>query len=308
MEHIEEAGIHSGDSACVIPPYTLGEDIQNVIRDATTRLALGLNVIGLINIQFAVKDETVYVLEVNPRASRTVPFVSKTVGLPLAKIAARVMAGSSLAEVGPLPLPKLDYMAIKEAVLPFGRFPGVDTVLGPEMRSTGEVMGLAEDFGVAYAKSQLASGFELPLDGRIFISVCNRDKRSIIFIAQELVNLGYNLVSTAGTAEVVRRAGIVVEEVAKVHEGRPNVVDMIINREVGLVINTPWGRGPRSDGYHIRTACAAHGVACITTLAAASAVVQGLKAVKRGEIGVRALQEYHRPDITETLGETVNLK
>jgi len=294
MEHIEEAGVHSGDSACVIPAYTLSGEILKTITDYTTKLAFALKVVGLLNIQFAVKDETVYVLEVNPRASRTVPFVSKAIGVPLAKIAARIMGGKTLQELRPRIPEAMEYMAIKEAVLPFGRFPGSDTVLGPEMRSTGEVMGLAESFGVAYAKSQMAAGSKLPSGGRIFISVCRRDKKSIIFIARELSGLGYELVSTKGTAEVLRRSGIAVEEVAKVHEGRPNIVDSIINKEIALVINTPWGRGTRSDGYQIRTVTAAHGVAYVTTIAAAAAVVQGLKALRQGELEVKALQDYHR--------------
>ena len=293
MEHIEEAGIHSGDSACVIPPYTLSDEIVEVIKDYTTKLGFELNVIGLLNIQFAVKDETVYVLEVNPRASRTVPFVSKAIGVPLAKAAARIMVGESLDETASSIPERLGYMAIKEAVLPFGRFPGSDTVLGPEMRSTGEVMGLSEEFSVAYAKSQLATGLELPGEGRVFISVCNRDKRNSRFIAKSLADLGYELVSTKGTADLLRRAGIEVEEVAKVRERRPNVVDLIINNEVGLVINTPWGKGTHSDGFDIRTAAAIHGVPCVTTIAAASALVQGLEAIRRGDLNVKALQDYY---------------
>ncbi len=292
MEHIEEAGIHSGDSACVIPPYTLSDDILETITDYTTKLGLALDVIGLLNIQFAVKDETVYVLEVNPRASRTVPFVSKAIGIPLAKIATKIMVGEKLADVMP-DIPKMDYIAIKEAVLPFSRFPGSDIVLGPEMRSTGEVMGLSKSFSVAYAKAQLATGFKFPATGRVFVSVCNRDKRNIRFIAKGLLDLGYKLVSTKGTADLLRKAGLEVEEVMKVHEGRPNVVDSIINDEIGLVINTPWGKGTHSDGFHIRTAAAAHGVPCVTTIAAAAAVVQGLEAIQQGEIGVKALQDYH---------------
>lgn len=293
MEHIEEAGVHSGDSACVIPAYTLSKSVLETIKDYTTKLAFALDVIGLVNIQFAVKDETVYVLEVNPRASRTVPFVSKAIGVPLAKIAARVMGGKKLSELKPQIPEAMEYMAVKEAVLPFERFPGSDTVLGPEMRSTGEVMGLAGHFGVAYAKSQLAAGANLPRDGLIFISVCHRDKDNIFPVARELSDLGYSLVSTKGTAEALRRAGIAVEEVAKVHEGRPNVSDLIIDKKIALVINTPWGRGTRSDGYQIRTVTAAHGVPYVTTIAAAAAVVQGLKALRQGELEVKALQDYH---------------
>ena len=232
-------------------------------------------------------------IEVNPRASRTVPFVSKATGVPLAKKAAKVMAGRLLADLT-LEIPEsLSYTSVKEAVLPFDRFPGADTVLGPEMRSTGEVMGIADSFGVAYAKSQMASGFHLPAGGQVFISVCDRDKRSIMMIARQLSDLGYKLAATKGTASVLRRTGIDVEEVVKVTEGRPNVVDRIINNDVHLVINTPWGRGPRADGYQIRTAAATHGIACVTTMSAAQALVQGLQAVRDDDITVKPLQEHY---------------
>ena len=293
MEHIEEAGIHSGDSACAIPPFTLSDRSLEKIKNYTVKLAQSIDVVGLLNIQFAVKDELVYVIEVNPRASRTVPFVSKATGVPLAKKAAKVMAGRLLADLN-LEIPEsLSYTSVKEAVLPFDRFPGADTVLGPEMRSTGEVMGIADSFGVAYAKSQLGSGFHLPAGGRVFISVCERDKRSIQMIARHLSDLGYMLAATKGTAAVLRRTGIAVDEVAKVTEGRPNVVDMIINNDVHLVINTPWGHGPRADGYQIRMAAATHGIACVTTMSAAQALVQGLQAVRDDDITVKPLQEYY---------------
>ncbi len=293
MEHIEEAGIHSGDSACAIPPFTLSERSLEKIRNYTVKLAQSIDVIGLLNIQFAVKDELVYVIEVNPRASRTVPFASKATGVPLAKKAVKVMAGRLLADLT-LEIPEsLSYTSVKEAVLPFDRFPGADTILGPEMRSTGEVMGIADSFGVAYAKSQMASGFHLPAGGRVFISVCDRDKRSIQMIARQLSDLGYQLAATKGTASVLRRTGISVDEVIKVTEGRPNVVDMIINNDVHLVINTPWGRGPRADGYQIRTAAATHGIACVTTMSAAQALVQGLQAVRDDDINVKPLQEHY---------------
>ncbi len=293
MEHIEEAGIHSGDSACAIPAFTLSDKSLAGIKDYTVKLAQAVQVVGLLNIQFAVKDEAVYVIEVNPRASRTIPFVSKAIGVPLAKNAAKVMAGRSLADLD-LKVPvHIGYTSVKEAVLPFDRFPGVDTILGPEMRSTGEVMGIAPSFGVAYAKSQMAAGFDLPAGGQIFISVCDRDKRGIQLIARQLSDLGYRLAATKGTATVLRHAGIEVTEVVKVTEGRPNVLDLIINDEVHLVINTPWGRGPRADGHQIRMAAATHGVACVTTMAAAQALVQGLQAVRDGELSVKALQEYY---------------
>jgi carbamoyl-phosphate synthase large subunit len=294
MEHIEEAGVHSGDSACVIPPYTLGGDVIRRIKECTEKLARELNVTGLINIQFAVKGDEVFVLEVNPRASRTVPFVSKAVGIPLAKIAAKVMIGRTLEEMGLTKMVEPKHICVKEAVLPFGRFPGVDTVLGPEMKSTGEVMGIDKGFGQAYAKAQISSGFELPRSGKIFISVCNNDKRAIIPVAKQLADLGFEIVSTKGTAEILKRNGIKVSIAKKVQEGRPNIVDYIKNGQIGLIINTPWGKGTRSDGYEIRTAAAAYGIPCITTIPAATAVLQGIEALLAREMSVKALQDYHR--------------
>jgi carbamoyl-phosphate synthase large subunit len=294
MEHIEEAGIHSGDSACCIPPFSLGETVTEQIKQHARDLALALDVCGLMNIQFAVKDMTVYVLEVNPRASRTVPFVSKATGVALAKVAAQVMAGRKLAEMD---LPdegrELGRFCVKEAVMPFGRFPGADTVLGPEMKSTGEVMGVAEDFPAAYAKSQLAIDYSLPVEGRAFISVCDRDKRAIVPIAKQLHMLGFEILSTRGTAKAIKASGIPVTEVLKMHEGRPNIVDSIKNDEVDLVINTPFGQETRSDGYHIRSAAVAHGVTNITTVPAANAVVQAIEATKEGRLGVIALQDLN---------------
>jgi len=294
MEHIEEAGVHSGDSACAIPAFSLGEETIALIKEYTAKLALALKVKGLLNIQYAVKDDKVMVLEVNPRASRTVPFVSKAVGVPLAKLAAKIAGGRRLAEIAPKSITKVDYTAIKEAVLPFSRFPGTDTILGPEMRSTGEVMGISDSFGMAYAKSQIASGFTIPTSGKIFISVNNRDKRATILIAKQLVDLGYELVATKGTAEVLKRSGIKVMTVKKVHEGRPNVVDMVKNSEIQMIINTPLGKGSRSDGYRIRTVAAANGIPCITTLAAAGAMLQGLDRLQKGRIDIRAIQDYHQ--------------
>ncbi|MDP2210392.1 MAG: carbamoyl-phosphate synthase large subunit [Candidatus Aquicultor sp.] len=294
MEHIEEAGVHSGDSACVIPPYTLGEEILGQIKEYTVLLAKELRVRGLLNIQYAVQGETVYVLEVNPRASRTVPFVSKSIGVPLAKIAAKVMAGKTLRELGYLEIAPIEHVSIKEAVLPFGRFPEVDTVLGPEMKSTGEVMGIDKSFGIAFAKAQLSAGLNLPKAGSVFISVRNSDKRSIIFLSKKLHDMGFKIYATKGTATMLSRNGISAETAKKVQEGRPNVVDLIKNRTVDLVINTPWGKGTRKDGYEIRTNAAVYGIPCITTLAAASAVVQGIEALISGELDVKAIQDYHK--------------
>jgi len=297
MEHIEEAGIHSGDSACCIPPFSLGESTIETIKRHTRSLALAIGVLGLMNVQFAVKDEAVYVLEVNPRASRTVPFVSKATGLPLAKIASRVMVGERLSEMGlPAEDRELGRFCVKEAVMPFGRFPGADSVLGPEMKSTGEVMGVAADFPSAYAKSQLAIDYSLPRSGTAFISVCERDKRGVLPVARGLASLGFQILSTKGTAKLLRSSGIPVQEVRKVHEGRPNIVDAIVNGEVHLVINTPFGRETRSDGYHIRTAAVQHGVTNITTLAAALASVQAIDVIKHADLQVFALQDFGRSD------------
>jgi carbamoyl-phosphate synthase large subunit len=293
MEHIEEAGIHSGDSACCIPPFSLGAETIARIKEQTRTLALELGVRGLMNVQFAVKDERVYVLEVNPRASRTVPFVSKATGVPLAKVAARVMAGVKLAEMGlPDEERELGHFCVKEAVMPFGRVPGTDSVLGPEMKSTGEVMGSAIDFPAAYAKSQLAIEYSLPHGGGAFISVADRDKRVIVSVAKQLHGLGFEILSTRGTARALRASGIPVREVLKVHEGRPNVVDEIKNGAVQLVINTPFGQETRSDGYHIRTAAIHHGVSNITTVAAAQASVQAIEAMLEDRLGVRPLQDF----------------
>jgi carbamoyl-phosphate synthase large subunit len=301
MEHIEEAGVHSGDSSCVIPPVTLSDDELDEIERVTALLAEALEVRGLINVQFAVKDERVWVLEANPRASRTVPFVSKATGFPLAKAAARVLVGDTVGRLrreGMLPedprhYRRLRHVAVKAAVLPFGRFPGVDTVLGPEMRSTGEVMGIASDLGVALARAQAATGAALPAKGTVFVSVSNRDKRAIVFPVKRLADLGFRVVATRGTAGLLARAGIEVACVAKVSDGHPNAADMILSGHVDLVVNTPFGRGPRTDGYFIRTAAAAAGVPCVTTLQGAFAAVQGIEALRRDGEEPRSLQEYH---------------
>jgi carbamoyl-phosphate synthase large subunit len=302
LEHIEEAGIHSGDSACALPPFTLGNDQVSDVIAYTEAIARSLDVRGLINIQFAVKDEATFVLEANPRASRTVPFVSKATGVPLAKVAARVMAGASLAELraeGLVPARSvghegLEHVAVKEAVLPFERFPGVDTVLGPEMRSTGEVMGIDRNFGLAFAKAESGGGVKLPTKGTVFVSVANRDKRSVIFPAKRLADLGFHLVATGGTAQVLRRAGVDVDVVGKVssNDDQRNVVEMIRSGDVEMVFNTPFGRGARTDGYFIRTAAVDAGVPCCTTIAGMAAAVQAIEAVISGSVGVRSLQEY----------------
>jgi carbamoyl-phosphate synthase large subunit len=306
MEHIEEAGVHSGDSSCQIPPATLSEEELDAIEAIARTIARRLGVVGLLNLQLAVKDETIWVLEANPRASRTVPFVSKAIGVSLARVATLVLTGRSLADLaaeGVVPDDpghdrRLPYTSVKAAVLPFGRFPGVDTVLGPEMRSTGEVMGIDDDPGAALAKAMVAAGHALPVSGTVFVSVANRDKRSILLAAKRLADLGFHLLATTGTASVLRRAGIAVDPVAKVSEGpgsgAPNVVELIRAGRVDLVINTPFGRGPRSDGYHIRTAAAAAGVPCVTTLPGAFAAVRGIEALRAGLGGPRSLQEHHR--------------
>ena len=309
MEHIEEAGVHSGDSSCQIPPATLSDDELDTIEEITRRLARRLGVVGLLNLQLAVKDERIWVLEANPRASRTVPFVSKVIGVSLARVATLVLTGRTLADLaadGVLPADPhhyrhLSYTSVKAAVLPFGRFPGVDTVLGPEMKSTGEVMGVDRDSGMALAKAMVAAGHALPTTGTVFVSVANRDKRAIVFPAKRLADLGFRLLATGGTAGVLRRAGIAVERVAKVSEGPDNVGEMIRVGRVDLVINTPFGRGPRSDGYFIRTAAASAGVPCITTLPGVFAAVRGIEALGGPPTEPRSVQEYHAEAMAEPM-------
>jgi len=295
MEHIEEAGIHSGDSACVIPPFTLKKKIIKVIKDYTYRMAKELKVVGLMNVQYAVKDSIVYVLEANPRASRTVPFVSKSINVPLAKIAALVMTGRKLKNIDfkRVDSTSLDYYSIKEAVLPFNRFPGVDTILGPEMKSTGEVMGIDSSFGIAFAKTQISINQVFPTSGSVFISVNDEDKEAIIDIARKLARLGFNIISTEGTGEVLEEKGIKCHKVLKIREGRPNVLDMIKNGEIDLIINTPEGRIARSDGYYLRTAAVLHNVPSVTTISGASALVQGIRDIKyNSKVKVKPIQEY----------------
>jgi carbamoyl-phosphate synthase large subunit len=309
MQHIEEAGVHSGDSACAIPPYSLPRGIVDEIKRQTRELALALNVKGLMNVQFAVTgvrgaggrgqgfavkedSSTVHVLEVNPRASRTVPFVAKATNVPLAKLASLVMAGKSLDELGVHAEVVPQHFSVKESVFPFNKFPGVDIILGPEMRSTGEVMGIAATFPIAFAKSQLAANSPLPLSGSVFISVADRDKPEVVPIARALAEMQYRLLSTRGTAKVLRAAGVPVDEIPKLQEGRPNLVDLMKNGQVALVINTPSGKGARTDEGKIRSAAVMHRVTCITTLAAAFAAVEACQALRQGELTVKPLQDW----------------
>jgi carbamoyl-phosphate synthase large subunit len=294
MQHVEEAGVHSGDSACVIPAMSLGPDMQRAVEEATRKLALELGVVGLINVQFAISsDDELFVLEANPRASRTVPFVSKAIGCPLAKIACRLMLGESLASIDPPLGQTLAHVCVKEAVLPFARFPRSDTLLGPEMRSTGEVMGIANNYPAAFAKAQSAAGSGLPWSGAVFISVTDADKPSATQVALALYDLGFSILATRGTAQAIRRMGVPAEPIKKITEGSPNVVDRIEAGEVGLVINTPTGSGARADGYEIRRAAVASGVPCITTMSGASAVQRAIVSLRQGHDTVRSLQELH---------------
>ena len=293
LEHIEFAGIHSGDAAMVLPPHTLSKKVIETIRDYTHAMARELEVIGLMNVQYAVKDEKVFVLEVNPRASRTVPFVSKAIGVPLAKLAAKVMAGKTLKELGFTKEIKPKYWAVKESVFPFNRFHGQDILLSPEMRSTGEVMGLDADLGIAYAKSQMAAGAALPLGGKVFISVSDAHKKHVAAVAKQFADLKFELVATAGTAAVLEKAGLKVERIVKLLEGRPNVIDLLKNKELQLVINTPSGAVPREDEIKIRTTAIYTGTPIMTTLSGAKAAARGIAALKKSGYSVKTLQEYH---------------
>lgn len=297
MEHIEEAGIHSGDSACVIPPYSLSEKIISNLKENTYLLAKKLNVIGLMNIQYAIKNDIVYILEVNPRASRTVPFVSKATGISWAKIATKVMIGKKLKDLGIEKEVEIKHLAIKESVFPFNRFPEVDPILGPEMKSTGEVMGIDTNFGAAYAKAQIAAGTILPLEGTVFISVKDKDKRAIVFIAKKLADLGFEIIATQGTAKILTNSGLKVKTIYKIYEGRPNIGDLIKNHEINLVINTPSGKMPKTDQLSIRSLAVIYNIACITTIPGAQAVVNGIEALKKGELKVKSLQEYHQKNV-----------
>jgi carbamoyl-phosphate synthase large subunit len=294
MQHVEEAGVHSGDSACVIPAMSLGPEMLEQVKRATEAIALRLGVVGLINIQFAVYgDEELYVIEANPRASRTVPFVSKAIGVPLAKLACRVMLGESLAEVGFDGAPAPRHVSVKEAVLPFGRFPRADALLGPEMKSTGEVMGVAADYPTAFGKAQAAAGAELPQAGAVFISVTDGDKPAATQLAAGFHDMGFRVLATGGTAQAIRRMGVPVERIRKLSEGSPNVVERIESGEVDMVINTPTGSGARADGYEIRRAAVGRGIPCITTMSGASAAQRAVRASRSGETEVISLQELH---------------
>lgn len=294
LEHIEYAGVHSGDAAMVLPPHTLTAKVIQTIREHTHAMARELRVVGLMNVQYAIKDEVVYVLEVNPRASRTVPFVSKAIGVPLAKIAARVMAGKTLRELGFTAEVRPEYWAVKESVFPFNRFHGQDILLSPEMRSTGEVMGLDADLGLAYAKSQMAAGSPLPMGGRVFISVSDADKSEVAEVARLYADLGFEIVSTGGTATVLEKAGLAVRRVFKLREGRPDSIDLLKNREIQLVVNTPSGQVPRADEIKIRTTAVYTGTPIMTTLRGARAAALGIAAMKHSGVAVKTLQEFHQ--------------
>jgi carbamoyl-phosphate synthase large subunit len=291
MEHIEEAGIHSGDSACALPPHSLDTTTIAELERQTRALALGLDVGGLMNVQYAIKDGVIYVLEVNPRASRTVPFVAKVIGQPVAKIAARVMAGESLASFK-LNSPKLDHIGVKESVFPFARFPGVDTVLGPEMKSTGEVMGLDKSFAIAFAKSQLGGGTRVPRKGTVFVSVRDEDKVRILDAVRLLASAGFKVIATSGTQRFLADNGVPTEKVNKVLEGRPHIVDAITNGEVQLVFNTTEGPQALADSRSLRRAALLHKVPYYTTLSGAVAAAQGIKGYLGGDLEVRTLQSY----------------
>jgi len=311
MQHIEEAGIHSGDSSCVLPAVDLSATVLDTIRNHTRKLALALNVIGLVNLQFAIQHKTgeadvVYVIEVNPRASRTVPYVSKATGIPLAKMAARVMTGRRLKELLPeqvksgLDLDTGNHYFVKSPVFPWNKFPGVDTVLGPEMKSTGEVMGVADNFGEAFAKAQVAAGQYLPLKGTVFFSVNDRDKVQLIEVARQYLQLGFHIVATEGTADTLAQNGMLVDRVYKVKEGRPNVVDYIKGDRIQLIVNTPHGQDTFFDEKAIRRAAVSQRIPTITTMAAARAAAEGIQALQRNTITVNALQQLH--DSKTTVG------
>jgi carbamoyl-phosphate synthase large subunit len=293
MEHIEQAGIHSGDSACMIPSFSLSLEVLETIKKATKAMAIELQVRGLMNVQFAVKDELVYILEVNPRASRTVPFVSKATSIPLAKLAAKVMAGKTLKELGFTEEIIPDYYSVKEAVFPFIKFPGLDIILGPEMRSTGEVMGIDSDPGIAYAKSQMSAQPALPLKGNVFISVKDSDKAEALEVARDLVALGFEVHASSGTAKYFAEGGLNVPILLKIREGRPNVVDAIKNGSVHFIVNTPSGRAPREDEVAIRSAAVAARVSTMTTLRGARASVGAMRAMLKSGYQVKSIQEYH---------------
>lgn len=296
MEHIEEAGVHSGDSACVLPPVSVSQKDIDIVADYTRRMALELDVKGLINLQFAIKEDRVYVLEANPRASRTVPFVSKASGIPLAKVAAKLMMGRKLKELGHKENLHLNHVAVKEAVFPFTKLPEVDPALGPEMKSTGEVMGIDYDFGVAYYKAELASGMKLPLGGRVFISVKKAHREKILQVAKKLQEMGFEITATDGTAAYLNENGVKSDVTLKISQGRPNIVDAIINKQVDLIINTPTGKRGKTEGYYLRRSAVDHAVPYITTIPGAIAAVKGIEAIKNAEMTIKSIQEYHKSE------------
>ena len=294
MEHIEQAGIHSGDSACVIPTFSLSKTVLQEIATATKAMARELRVRGLMNVQFAVKGEDVYVLEVNPRASRTVPFVSKAIGVPLAKYAAQIMTGEkTLHELGFTKEIVPKHFSVKEAVFPFLRYQGIDIALGPEMKSTGEVMGIDADLGLAYAKSQMAAPPALPKGGNVFISVKDDDKPNVISLAHEFVGLGFKIIATSGTAATLAAARVPVTKVYKIREGRPHVLDLVRNGDINFIINTPSGKIPREDEVRIRNASLARKIPIMTTIRAAQASANGIRSLQKSNLRVKTLQEYH---------------
>ena len=294
LEHIEECGVHSGDSSCTLPPYSLSEQILQEIRKITRKLGKALKVRGLMNCQYAVKGDQVYIIEVNPRASRTIPFVSKTIGVPLAKLAAKVMVGQKLSELGFEREVQIRHIAVKKSVFPFDRFPGSDIILGPEMKSTGEAMGIDDSFGMSFAKAHMSANQDLPLDGMVFLSVTDRDKKYIATIARDLQELGFEILATPGTKKALDVAGLEgVVELPKIQTGEhPNVLDYMSEDKVKLVINTPTGRGGKLDEASIRENTISLNIPCITTIAAARAAVGGIRALKTSEYGVRAIQDY----------------
>jgi carbamoyl-phosphate synthase large subunit len=294
MEHIEEAGVHSGDSACVLPPVSLKKSVINTVKRQTKQLAKELKVRGLMNIQYAIKDDKVYILEVNPRASRTIPFVSKSIGMPLAKLAAKIMAGKTLDELGFTKEIERDYYSVKEAVFPFLKFPGIDTLLGPEMLSTGEVMGISNEYGIAFAKSQIAAGNVLPTSGKVFISVKDADKPKAAEIARKLANIGFKIAATKGTCIHLINNNVPAEFVLKVNEGRPNVVDAIINGELDLIINTTIGKQAITDSFSIRRTALDRKVPYFTTMRGAKATADAIEALKKHKVGVKPVQQYYK--------------
>ena len=292
MEHIEEAGIHSGDSACALPPYSLSADVITRLKQHTHKLAKALRVCGLMNVQYAIKDGEIYLIEVNPRASRTIPFVGKATGIPWAKLAAKVMAGKTLDELGVQEQPDPKHVSVKEVVFPFSKFPGVDIILGPEMRSTGEVMGIDDNFAGAFAKAQIAAGSPLPTSGTVYISVNNSDKTDVVDIARQYHNCGFKLIATGGTFDTLSRAGVACERIYKLAEGRPNIRDVIKNKQVQLIINTPTKKGPGTDEGKIRAMAVSNRITILTTLTAARAAGAAIADLQTNGWVVKPLQAY----------------